>query len=114
MRPARPHIAIIIANLPAERDRRVIRECLTLEQHGYAVTVIAPRGQKGLKVLPGSRDTRLKPYPLIIQGGGVISFAAEFLWSFLWVAVRLLGEPHHRLFHHDVDLQVTIAAIDDR
>lgn len=92
MRPARPHIAIIIANLPAERDRRVIRECLTLEQHGYAVTVIAPRGQKGLKVLPGSRDTRLKPYPLIIQGGGVISFAAEFLWSFLWVAVRLLGE----------------------
>lgn len=91
-RDARPQITIIIANLPAERDRRVIRECLTLEEHGYEVTVIAPRGQKGLRVLPGSRNTRLKPYPLILQGGGVLTFAAEFGWSFLWVAFRLAGE----------------------
>lgn len=92
MASGRPHIAIIVANLPAERDRRVIRECLSLEQQGYAVTVIAPRGQKGLRVLPGSRDTRLKPYPLLVQGGGVASFAVEFLWSFLWVGARLFGE----------------------
>jgi len=92
MSRTRPQVTIIVANLPAERDRRVIRECLTLERHGYQVTVIAPRGQKGLKTLPGSRDTRLKPYPLVVQGGGVLSFAAEFLWSFLWVAARLLGE----------------------
>lgn len=91
-RDARPQITIIIANLPAERDRRVIRECLTLEQHGYEVTVIAPRGQKGLRILPGSRNTRLKPYPLIVQGGGVLTFAVEFGWSFLWVAFRLAGE----------------------
>jgi glycosyltransferase involved in cell wall biosynthesis len=92
MRSRRPQVAIVVANLPAERDRRVIRECLTLEEHGYGVTVIAPRGQKGLRVLPGSRDTRLKPYPVVIQGGGVLSFAAEFAWSFLWVAARLIGE----------------------
>ena len=30
-----PHVTILIANLPAERDRRVIRQCLTLEEHGY-------------------------------------------------------------------------------
>ena len=92
MRSRAPHIAIVVANLPAERDRRVIRECLTLERHGYQVTVIAPRGEPGLRVLPGSRDTRLKPYPLIVQGSGVLSFALEFLWSFGWVAFRLLGE----------------------
>jgi glycosyltransferase involved in cell wall biosynthesis len=93
VRRRRPrHVTILIANLPAERDRRVIRECLTLEEHGYEVTVIAPRGNPNLRVLPGSRNTMLKPYPVYVYGSGVLSFAAEFLWSFLCVAVRLLGE----------------------
>ena len=92
MKRSRPHIAILVANLPAERDRRVIRECLALEANGYDVTVIAPRGNKELRVLPGSRGTRLKPYPVFVYGSGVLSFAVEFGWSFLCIAVRLLGE----------------------
>lgn len=91
-RPQGPHVTILIANLPAERDRRVIRECLTLERHGYQVTVIAPRGDKHLRILPGSQGTRLKPYPVYVQGSGILSFAFEFLWSFLCITVRLLGE----------------------
>jgi glycosyltransferase involved in cell wall biosynthesis len=92
LRHRRRHITILIANLPAERDRRVIRECLTLERAGYEVTVIAPTGDKRLKVLPGSRNTRLKPYPVKVYGSGVLSFAVEFGWSFACIAVRLLGE----------------------
>ncbi|MDI6101738.1 glycosyltransferase family 4 protein [Actinoplanes sp. NEAU-A12] len=87
-----PHVTILIANLPAERDRRVIRECLTLEEKGFDVTVIAPRGDKSLKVLPGSRNTRLKPYPVKVYGSGLLTFAVEFGWSFLCIAVRLIGE----------------------
>jgi glycosyltransferase involved in cell wall biosynthesis len=92
MQKKRPQITILIANLPAERDRRVIRECLSLERDGYDVTVIAPRGDRALKTLPGSRDTRLKPYPVYVLGSGVLSFAFEFVWSFLCIAVRLAGE----------------------
>ncbi|HEX2771464.1 MAG TPA: glycosyltransferase family 4 protein, partial [Micromonosporaceae bacterium] len=88
----RPQITILIANLPAERDRRVIRECLTLEAQGYDVTVIAPRGDPHLTVLPGSRGTRLRPYPVPVYGSGVLSYAAEFAWSFVCIAVRLFGE----------------------
>lgn len=88
----RRHITILIANLPAERDRRVIRECLTLERDGYEVTVIAPAGDRTLRFLPGSRSTRLKPYPVYVSGSGVLSFALEFAWSFTWIAIRLLGE----------------------
>jgi glycosyltransferase involved in cell wall biosynthesis len=88
----RRHITILIANLPAERDRRVIRECLTLERDGYDVTVIAPAGDRSLRFLPGSRNTRLKPYPVLVSGSGVLSFAFEFAWSFTWIAIRLLGE----------------------
>ena len=88
----RPHVTILVANLPAERDRRVIRECLTLEANGFDVTVIAPRGAKGLRVLPGSRNTRLRPYPVYVYGSGIVSFAVEFGWSFGCIATRLLGE----------------------
>ena len=92
MNSRRPHITILIANLPAERDRRVIRECLTLEAAGYEVTVIAPRGDRTLRVLPGSRGTRLRPYPVFVYGSGVLSYALEFVWSLTCIAVRLLGE----------------------
>jgi glycosyltransferase involved in cell wall biosynthesis len=92
MKSRRRHITILIANLPAERDRRVIRECLTLEAAGYEVTVIAPRGDKTLRVLPGSRGTRLRPYPVFVYGSGVLSYAMEFVWSFTCIALRLLGE----------------------
>lgn len=92
MRSSRPHIAILVANLPAERDRRVIRESLALEANGYDVTIIAPRGDRNLKILPGSRGTRLRPYPVFVYGSGVLSFAVEFAWSFLCIAVRLFGE----------------------
>jgi glycosyltransferase involved in cell wall biosynthesis len=88
----RRQIAILVANLPAERDRRVIRECLSLEANGFDVTVIAPRGEKGLTVLPGSRNVRLKPYPVVVYGLGVLSFAVEFVWSFTCIAWRLAGE----------------------
>jgi glycosyltransferase involved in cell wall biosynthesis len=88
----RPQITILVANLPAERDRRVIRESLSLEANGFDVTVIAPRGDRTLRTLPGSERVRLRPYPVIVTGGGVASFAIEFLWSFSCVAVRLLAE----------------------
>ncbi len=92
LKDRRPQIVILVANLPAEKDRRVIRECLSLEDAGFGVTVVAPRGDRTLKILPGSRSTRLRPYPVYILGSGVLSFAAEFLWSFAWIAFRLAGE----------------------
>lgn len=70
----------------------MIRQCLTLESHGYDVTVIAPRGEKGLKTLPASRGTRLRTYPMIVYGSGLFSYAVEFGWSFLCTAVRLFIE----------------------
>lgn len=88
---SRPHIIIAVVNLPVERDRRVIRECKALEAAGYRVTVICPRGKQGLKHLPGTRDTAIKSFRQPLAGSGVVSFAMEFLWSFLCVAWRLLG-----------------------
>jgi glycosyltransferase involved in cell wall biosynthesis len=76
-------------NLPAERDRRVIRECQALEAAGYRVTVICPRGSQGLKRLPGTRSTTLRTFRQPFAGSGAVSFAIEFAWSFTCVAWHL-------------------------
>ncbi|RKR88050.1 glycosyltransferase involved in cell wall biosynthesis [Micromonospora pisi] len=91
MASRRPHVVIVVVNLPVERDRRVIRECLALEAAGYRVTVICPRGPGRLTMLPGSVDTAIRSFPQPLAGTGVLSFAAEFAWALLAVTTRLLG-----------------------
>jgi glycosyltransferase involved in cell wall biosynthesis len=81
----RPHVAIAVVNLPAENDRRVIRECRALEAAGYRVTVICPRGKRRLQNLPGTANTVIRSFPQPFAGSGVLSFAAEFIWSFMCV-----------------------------
>ncbi|MEV4626236.1 glycosyltransferase family 4 protein [Micromonospora sp. NPDC049523] len=87
----RPHVVIVVVNLPVERDRRVIRECLALEAAGYRVTVICPRGPGRLTQLPGSAGTAIRSFPQPLAGSGVLSFAAEFAWALIAVTTRLLG-----------------------
>jgi len=89
MTDPRPHVVIAVANLPVERDRRVIREVKALEAAGYRVTVICPRGEKRLTAVPGTRDARIRSYPVVVSGGGIVSFVAEFAWSLLWVSWHL-------------------------
>ena len=91
MTKSRGHVVIVVVNLPVERDRRVIRECLALEEAGYRVTVICPRGPAGLTRLPGSRATDIRSFPQPLAGSGVLSFAFEFAWALLAVSARLLG-----------------------
>ncbi|WP_018351201.1 glycosyltransferase family 4 protein [Longispora albida] len=83
------HIVIAVANLPVEKDRRVIRECQSLEAAGYRVSVICPRGPQRPDIVPGTKNARILSYPQPFAGGGLLSFAVEFAWSFLWIALRL-------------------------
>ncbi|HEV7707828.1 MAG TPA: glycosyltransferase, partial [Asanoa sp.] len=91
MTKSRGHVVIVVVNLPVERDRRVIRECLALEEAGYRVTVICPRGANRLTRLPGSRSTDIRSFPQPLAGAGVLSFAFEFAWALFAVTTRLLG-----------------------
>ncbi|MEV0394678.1 glycosyltransferase family 4 protein [Polymorphospora rubra] len=90
MADRRPHVVIVVVNLPVERDRRVIRECRALEAAGYRVTVICPRGPQKLRILPGTA-TQIRSFPQPLAGSGVLSFAAEFAWALIAVTTRLLG-----------------------
>ena len=89
VRSGLPHVVIAVANLPVERDRRVIREVKALESAGFRVTVICPRGAKRLTRVPGTRDARIRSYKMIESSGGIVSFAVEFGWSFLAIGWHL-------------------------
>lgn len=91
MADAAPHIVIVVVNLPADRDRRVIRQCQSLEKAGYRVTVICPRGERRVSVLPGTTATVVRTFPQPFAGSGVLSFAVEFAWALIAVTTRLLG-----------------------
>ncbi|WP_158624175.1 glycosyltransferase family 4 protein [Micromonospora sp. HM5-17] len=91
MADRRPHVVIVVVNLPAERDRRVIRECQALEAAGYRASVICPRGPQRPRLVPGTTDARIYSFPQPLAGRGVLSFAAEFAWALTAVTVRLLG-----------------------
>ncbi|MGI5212313.1 glycosyltransferase family 4 protein [Plantactinospora sp. CA-290183] len=91
MADRRPHVVIVVVNLPAERDRRVIRECQALEAAGYRASVICPRGPERPTVLPGTHSTAVRSFPQPLAGHGVLSFAAEFAWALIAVTARLLG-----------------------
>ncbi|WP_238008149.1 glycosyltransferase family 4 protein [Dactylosporangium sp. AC04546] len=85
----RLHVVIAVANLPVERDRRVIREVKALEAAGYRVTVICPRGKQKLTHVPGTLDARIRSYKMYESTGGAVSFAVEFAWSFMCIGWHL-------------------------
>ena len=91
MAQRRPHIVIVVVNLPAERDRRVVRQCQALESAGYRVSVICPRGPQRPRTLPGTVATRIRSFPQPPAGRWTLSFAAEFVWDLVAVTAHLLA-----------------------
>ena len=91
MKDKRLHVVIAVANLPVERDRRVIREVKALEAAGYRVTVICPRGATRIRQVPGTVDAKVRSYRMYESSGGAVSFAIEFAWSFLCIGRHLLA-----------------------
>src|SRR4051794_39216626 len=70
----RPHVLIIIENVPFERDSRVQREAQALLRNGYRVSVISPSGHGTPR--PGLDDVRSYHYPAVRERAS--------RWGFLW------------------------------
>lgn len=87
MRPL--HVVLVIANLPVARDRRVQREAASLRAAGFRVTVVCPADPEARALPAELADLPVVPYRLPFAGSGALSFALEFAWSFVAVAVAL-------------------------
>ncbi len=83
-------VLIIVQNLPVPFDRRVWLECQALVSAGYRVAVVCPqgRGDPGYQVIETVELYKYRPYA---PGGSNLSFAAEYVYSFLattWMALK--------------------------
>jgi glycosyltransferase involved in cell wall biosynthesis len=95
--PPRPHVLIIVQNLPVPLDRRVWLECQALVASGYEVSVICPKGpgDEGRQVIDAVHIYKYRPTP---QARGLLGFIVEFLYSWLRAAWLSLSVWRRRRF----------------
>ena len=89
-RGERPHVLIIVQNLPVPFDRRVWLECQALVAAGHDVTVVCPKGPGDPKhhVLEGVSIFKYRPYPSTQRKAG---YVGEYLYSFAmtgWLTLK--------------------------
>jgi len=77
-------VLIIVENLPVPFDRRVWQEATTLQQAGYRVSIICPKGkgyERGHEVIDGIHIYR---HTLPIEASGALGYAMEYAWALFW------------------------------
>jgi glycosyltransferase involved in cell wall biosynthesis len=80
-------ILIIVENLPVPFDSRVWKEACSLQENGYQVTVLCPRGknyQKGYEFLEGVHIYR---HPMPQEGSSPFGYIWEYGCALFWEAI---------------------------
>jgi glycosyltransferase involved in cell wall biosynthesis len=95
-RSGRPHVVILDENLPVPLDRRVWEEGRALNEAGYRVTIISPRGAGEMSRLIERRDgIQILRYPQRAASGlagYLVEYAPSMIFSLAWLlALRLRG-----------------------
>lgn len=95
----RPHVLIVVQNLPVPLDRRVWLECAALTNRGYAVSVICPKGphDPSYEQFEGVHIYKYKPAP---EAEGLAGYAWEFGYS--WIRTAALSVKVWRRERFDV------------
>jgi glycosyltransferase involved in cell wall biosynthesis len=77
-------VLIIVENLPVPFDRRVWQEATTLQEAGYQISIICPKGkgyERGHEVIDGIHIYR---HALPIEASGALGYAVEYTWALFW------------------------------
>ena len=84
IKSAKRRVLIIVENLPSPFDRRVWQEATTLQESGYAVSIICPTG-KGCEekfiIIDGIHIYR---YRLPIEAKGAVGYLIEYSVALFW------------------------------
>jgi glycosyltransferase involved in cell wall biosynthesis len=101
MTPKPPAVCIIVENLPVPFDRRVWQEARALQEAGYHVSVICPKGrgfeqsretQDGIEIYRHAIWEASTPLGYLVEYGWAL--AAEF-----WLALRVYARTRFRILH---------------
>jgi glycosyltransferase involved in cell wall biosynthesis len=87
---ARPHILILVQNLPLPLDRRVWQEASSLRDAGFNVSAICPKSDTHSTSHQKLEDIDIYRYPLLIEADNSVGgYCIEFVYC--WVATLLLA-----------------------
>ncbi len=94
-------VCIIVENLPVPFDRRVWQEARALQEAGYRVSVICPRGcgfERGRETLDGIEIYRHR----IWEASGPLGYLLEYSWALaaeFFLALRVYMRTRFRVVH---------------
>ncbi len=77
-------ILIIVENLTVPLDRRVWQEARTLQEAGYTVSIVCPKGGKYTKRYEVLEGIHIFRHPLPIEADGALGYALEYSWALAW------------------------------
>lgn len=88
MADKKTRVLIIVENLPVPFDTRVWKEARALQQHGYEVTVLCPRGKGFMKVHEVLDEVHIYRHPMVPEGNSALGYLLEYgcalFWEFLF------------------------------
>lgn len=77
-------ILIIVENLTVPLDRRVWQEARTLQEAGYTVSIVCPKGGKYTQPYEVLEGIHIFRHPLPIEADGALGYALEYSWALAW------------------------------
>jgi glycosyltransferase involved in cell wall biosynthesis len=77
-------VLIIVENLSVPFDDRVWKEATTLEQNGYDVTVLCPKGQGYTAAYEHREGVHIYRHPAPREGHGAFGYLFEFASALFW------------------------------
>ena len=77
-------ILIIVENLPVPFDGRVWKEARALQQHGFEVSVLSPRGKGFKKVHEILEGVHIYRHPMPQEGNSVFGYLWEYGCALFW------------------------------
>ena len=91
---SRGRVLIIVQNLPVPFDRRVWLEANTLNDAGYTVSVISPKGQHGKYQESATtvNDIDIYRYPAPPEAQGFLGYVLEFVYCWImtaWLSLKV-------------------------
>lgn len=99
---AQRKVLIIVENLPVPFDRRVWSEATTLQQAGYGVSVICPKGKDAQKSYECLEGIHVYRHPLPFEARGIWAYPAEYITSLMfefWLSLRVLWSRGFDVLH---------------
>jgi glycosyltransferase involved in cell wall biosynthesis len=93
---------MIVENLPCPFDRRVWQQACALQDAGYRVTIICPRGKGHESPEETIRGIRILRHPLPVEASGALGYVLEYgsalLWE-AWLTVRVAFREGFDVIH---------------